>query len=316
MNKIRTAVIGVGYLGQFHAEKYAGLPNVELVGVVDQDGARAGQIADKLNTRAFDEPARLLGNVDAVSIVVPTVLHHRVAKQFLEAGVHVLLEKPVTVTLEQADELISLAEKKRVILQVGHIERFNPAITAIKPLLKTPRYVQAERSAPFTVRCTDVNVVLDLMIHDLDIATDVAGSKPNKVSAMGTSVITREIDSVIARIVFENGCVADVAASRVSDEKKRVIRIFEGDRLYTADYQTQKAFVSRRGTATVPDLVTNELPTERRDTLLDEIRSFIASIESGKRPQVGGTEGRNALALARQITQCIEQGTTDFVPFS
>jgi len=316
MNKIRTAVIGVGYLGQFHAEKYAGLPNVELVGVADQDGARAAQIADKLNTRAFDEPARLLGSVDAVSIVVPTVLHHRVAKQFLEAGVHVLLEKPVTVTLEQADELISLAERKRVILQVGHIERFNPAIAAIKPLLKAPRYVQAERSAPFTVRCTDVNVVLDLMIHDLDIVADVAGSKPNKVSAMGTAVITREIDSVIARIVFENGCIADVAASRVSDEKKRVIRIFDGDRLYTADYQTQKAFVSCRGTASVPDLVTNELPTERRDTLLEEIKSFIASIESGKRPQVSGTEGRNALALARLITGCIEQGTTDFVPFS
>jgi predicted dehydrogenase len=180
MSRIRTAVIGVGYLGQFHAEKYAGLPNVERVGVVDQDGTRAGQIADKLNTRAFDEPSRLLGNVDAVSIVVPTVLHHRVAKQFLEAGVHVLLEKPVTVTLDQADELINLAERKRVILQVGHIERFNPAITAIRPLLKAPRYVQSERSAPFTVRCTDVNVVLDLMIHDLDIVSDIAGSGPKR----------------------------------------------------------------------------------------------------------------------------------------
>ncbi len=316
MNKIRTGVIGVGYLGQFHAEKYAGLANVELVGVVDPDRARAEQVAQKLSTQAYADASQLLGKVDAVSIVVPTVLHHRIAGPFLDAGVHVLIEKPVTVTLEQADELISLAERKRVILQVGHIERFNPAITAIKPLLKAPRYVQAERSAPFTVRCTDVNVVLDLMIHDLDIVTDVAGSKPNKVSAMGTSVITREIDSVIARIIFANGCIADVAASRVSDEKKRIIRIFDGDTLYTADYQTQKAFVSRRGTATVPDLVTNELPTERRDTLLDEIRSFIASIESGKRPQVGGTEGKNALALARLITHCIEQGTADFVPFS
>jgi predicted dehydrogenase len=316
MSRIRAGVIGVGYLGQFHAEKYAGLPNVELVGVVDQDGTRAGLIADKLNTRAFDEPSRLLGNVDAVSIVVPTVLHHRVAKQFLEAGVHVLLEKPVTVTLDQAEELINLAEKKQVILQVGHIERFNPAITAIRPLLKAPRYVQSERSAPFTVRCTDVNVVLDLMIHDLDIVTDVAGSEPKKVSAMGTSVITREIDSVIARIVYQNGCIADVAASRVSDEKKRVIRIFDGDTLYSADYQTQKAFASRRGTATMPDLVANELLTERRDTLLEEIRSFISSVESGKRPLVGGAEGRNALALALLITRCIEQGTADFVPFT
>ena len=316
MNKIRTAVIGVGYLGQFHAEKYAGLPNVELVGVVDPDRSRAEQIAQKLATHFFTDASQLLGKVDAVSIVAPTVLHHGLAKQFLEAGVHVLLEKPVTVTLEQADELISLAERKRVILQVGHIERFNPAITVIKPLLKAPRYVQAERSAPFTVRCTDVNVVLDLMIHDLDIVADVAGSKPNKVSAVGTSVITREIDSVIARIVFENGCIADVAASRVSDEKKRVIRIFDGDTLYTADYQSQKAFVSRRGAGTVPELVTSEIPSERRDTLLDEIRSFIDCIANRKPPLVGGIEGRNALALARLITGCIEQGTTDFVPFS
>jgi len=316
MKKLRAGVIGVGYLGQFHAEKYASLPNVDLVGVVDPDQGRAEQIAQKLSTRVITDASQMLGKVDAVSIVAPTVHHHRLAKQFLEAGIHVLLEKPITVTVEQADDLINLAGQKRVILQIGHIERYNPAITVLKPFLKAPRYMQAERSAPFTVRCTDVNVVLDLMIHDLDIVTDVAGAKPKKVSAMGTSVITREIDSVIARIVFENGCVADIAASRVSDEKKRVIRIFDGDSLYTADYQVQKAFVSRRGTASVPDLIATELPTERRDTLLDEIKAFIASIESGNRPIVGGAEGKRALALARLITDSIERGTTDFVPFS
>ena len=316
MNKLRVGIIGVGYLGQFHAEKYASLPNVELVGVADPDRSRAELLAQKLSTRSFPEASQLLGKVDAVSIVAPTVLHHRLAKQFLEAGIHVLLEKPITETIEQAEELIGIAHKNLLILQIGHIERYNPAFTSIKPLLKSPRYIQTERSAPFTIRCTDVNVVLDLMIHDLDIVTDVAGSKPSKLSAMGSSVITREIDSASARIVFENGCIADVAASRVSDEKKRVIRIFDGDALYSADYQTQKAFVSRRGIGTVPELLSSELPAERRDTLLDEVRSFISCIENKKTPLVGGAEGRNALALARLITNSIEQGTMEFVPFS
>lgn len=316
MNRIRTGVIGVGYLGQFHAEKYAGLPNAVLAGVVDPDHARASQIADKLKTRAFSDPAELVGQVDAVSIVAPTVHHHRLAQQFLDAGVHVLLEKPITVTLEQAADLIAIAERKKAILQIGHIERFNPAVTSLKPLLKTPRYMQAERCAPFTVRCTDVNVILDLMIHDLDIVADLAGSRPARVSAAGASVITREIDSASVRIVFENGCIADVAASRVSDEKKRVLRIFDGDSLYTADYQTQKAFVSRRGTGAVPEFVATEVPTERRDTLLEEIKSFLGCIEHNTHPLVAGAEGRNALALARIITDSIEQGQNGFVPFS
>jgi predicted dehydrogenase len=315
MKKIRAGVIGVGYLGQFHAEKYASLPNTELTGIVEKDPARGETIARKLSTAAFTDPSRLLGKVDAVSIVVPTILHFEIAKQFLDDGVHVLLEKPMTVTLEQSDELIALATRKKVVLQVGHIERFNPAITVIKPLLKLPRYLQAERSAPFTVRCTDVNVVLDLMIHDLDIVADLAGSTPLKVSAAGSSIITREIDTATARIVFENGCVADITASRISDEKKRLLRIFDGDTLYTADYQTQKAFVSRRGHGDVPEFVTTEIVTERRDTLLEEIKSFIDCIERNSRPTVSGTEGRNALALARLITHSIENNITEFVPF-
>ena len=316
MKKLRAGVIGVGYLGQFHAEKYASLPNVELTGIVERDHARGEQIARKLNTEAFTDPARLLGRVDAVSIVVPTVAHYDIARQFLDAGVHVLLEKPITVTLEQADELIALASRKKVVLQVGHIERFNPAVTAIKPLLRSPGYLQAERSAPFTVRCTDVNVVLDLMIHDLDIVTDLAGSAPLKVSAMGSSVITREIDAVMTRIIFENGCVADVAASRISDEKKRLLRIYDGDALYTADYQTQKAFVSRKGPGAVPEFVTAEISAERRDTLLEEIKAFVGCIGHKSRPAVSGTEGRNALALARLITHSIEKRITDFVAFA
>lgn len=312
MSTLRAGVIGVGYLGQFHAEKYTKVPGVELAGVVDPDQARATLVGEKLGTRSYTDAAKLIGNVDVVSIVAPTVLHHRIAKQFLEAGVHVLLEKPMTVTMAEADELIGLAAAKGVTLQIGHIERFNPAVTSLKPHLRSPRYIQAERSAPFTVRCTDVNVVLDLMIHDLDIVADLAGTPPARVSASGASVITREIDTAVARIVFENGCVADVAASRVSDEKKRVLRVFDEDCLYSADYQTQTTIRSARGNGAVPQLVATQLSTERRDTLYEEITAFIASVRSGTRPLVTGTEGRQALELAQIITKKIEQGSSDF----
>ena len=314
MKKIRTGVIGVGYLGQFHAEKYAAIIDSELIGIVDADPVRASQIAAKLNTRAFSDPAQLYGQVDAVSIVVPTALHYRVAKQFLEQGVHLLVEKPITETLEQADELIALAERAGVVLQVGHIERFNPAVTAIKPLLRSPSYIAAERSAPFTVRCTDVNVVLDLMIHDLDIVMDLAGSTPKEVSAAGASVITSEIDMAAARIVFHNGCVADVTASRVSDEKKRVLRVFEGENVYTADYQTQKSAVSRKRSAPALELAVQDISTDRRDTLGEEVLAFVRSVQNNARPLVSGTDGRRALALARLITENITKGMSGFVP--
>jgi predicted dehydrogenase len=313
MKNLRVGVVGVGYLGQFHAEKYAAIQDVELVGVVDADPARAALIAKKQNTRAFSEPARLLGLVDAVSIVVPTAHHHRVAKRFLEQGVHVLLEKPITVTLEQADELIALAAGKGLILQIGHIERFNPAVTAVKALLKSPRYITAERAAPFTVRCTDVNVVLDLMIHDLDVVSDLAGSEPKEISAAGASIITNAIDMATARIVFRNGCTADVTASRISDEKKRMLRVFDGENVYTSDYQAQKAAVSRKGGNAVPELLMSNIPTERRDTLQEEIRAFVRSIRTGSRPLVSGIEGRRALALAKRISENIDKGITGFV---
>ncbi len=316
VKNIRAGVIGVGYLGQFHAEKYAAVEGVELVGVVDTDQARAAQIAEKLKTRAYADVKDLLERVDAVSIVAPTVLHHRIAQQVLEAGVHTLLEKPITVTLQEADELIGIAARNHLTLQIGHIERFNPAVTAIRPLLRGPRYLQSERCAPFTVRCTDVDVVLDLMIHDLDIVCDLAGSRPREVSAAGASIITRGVDAATARIVFENGATADVTASRVSDEKKRLLRVFDGDTLYTADFQSQKAVVSRRGGSQVPELVASEVPTERRDTLRDEIGAFVRSVRGGQRPLVGGAEGRNALALALLITRNIEQGVTEFTPLS
>ena len=314
MKKIRVGVIGVGYLGRFHAEKYAQHPNVELIGVVDADAARAGEISNKLSTEAFSDISSLFGRVDAVSIVVPTVLHHRVAKQCLEQGLHILLEKPITSTMEQADELIRLSAGNGLILQVGHIERFNPAVTAIKGRLRSPRYLSAERMAPFTVRCTDVNVVFDLMIHDLDIVMDLAGAAPVSVSAAGASVITKEIDAALARIIFQNGCVADVTASRVSDEKKRTLRVFDGSALYASDYQSQKATLLRRGGNAVPELVPEDISLDKRDTLNEEIKAFIQSVENKTRPLVTGAEARKAIALAQAITENIEKGATGFVP--
>jgi predicted dehydrogenase len=314
MNKTTVGVIGVGYLGRYHAEKYAVIPEVDLVGLVDADHDRAAHLAAKLNTQVFVDAASLIGKVNAVSIVTPTVSHYRIAKQFLEQGVHVLLEKPITETIEQADELIELAARGKLILQAGHLERFNPAITAVKSLLGTPRYITAERAAPFTIRCTDVNVVLDLMIHDLDIVMDLAGSAPKEVSAAGVSIITQEIDSAAVRIVFHNGCVADVTASRVSDEKKRVLRIFDDNAIYASDYQTQKATLSRKQPGAVPELIVQDISGDRRDTLEEEIRAFVQSVRTGVRPLVSGIEGRRALALARTITNTIEQGITGFVP--
>jgi predicted dehydrogenase len=316
MNKLKVGVIGVGYLGQFHAEKYAAMPDVELVGVVDADPARAAEIANKNSTRTFGDPKALIPNVSAVSIVVPTAFHYRAAKECLDHGLHVLIEKPITETLEQADELIALAANKGVVLQVGHIERFNPAVTALKSRLKRPRYITTERMAPFTVRCTDVNVVFDLMIHDLDIVTDLAGARPSKISVAGASLITKGIDAATARIVFENGCVADVTASRVSEEKKRILRVYDGDSLYTSDYQAQRAAVSRKSDGVCLQLAATEIPTERRDTLKEEIQSFVRCVTSGACPLVSGNEGRAALALAQMITKNIEMGVTDFVSVS
>lgn len=314
MTAVRTGVVGVGYLGQFHAEKYSRNTRSVLAGVVDTEPGRASLVAEKVRVMPYQSVEELFGKVDALSIVVPTVFHYQVAKQCLERGIHLLIEKPIAETLAQADELVALADRKGLVLQVGHIERFNPAVRTVKTLLRSPRYIQAERSAPFTVRCTDVNVVLDLMIHDLDIVCDLAGSEPVSVSSAGASIITGEIDTATARIVFRNGCVADVTASRISNEKKRLLRVFDSGSLYVADYQSQQALISRRRNDDFPELVAEPLATERRDTLADEIDAFLVSVRDGVPPAVSGADGRRALALARLVTNSIEQGTAGHVP--
>lgn len=306
MGKIRTAVIGVGYLGQFHAEKYAQLPDSELVAVVDNDRSRADEIAGKVGTTAYADYRDVLGKVDAVSIVVPTQYHAEVAKAFLEKGVHVLLEKPITTTVAEADELIGLAEMHGAVFQIGHLERFNPVVMALDGLLTEPRFIESIRIAPFKPRGTDVNVVLDLMIHDIDILQHIVNSSVKQINSIGAPVFTDEEDIANARIQFENGCVANVTASRISLKSERRMRIFQPDSYITVDFQNKKLAIFRKGTGEmfpgVPNVSMEEKALEPVDALQAEIASFLECIRTGKPPVVTAYDGRRALETALLIS--------------
>lgn len=307
MKKIRTAVVGVGYLGQFHAEKYALLPNAELVAVVDPDRARAAEVATKVGAASYGDYREILGMVDAVSVVVPTQLHHAVARTFLDNGVHVLLEKPITVTIEEADELIGIAEKRKLVLQVGHLERFNPVIMALDGVLKQPGFIESVRIAPFKPRGTDVNVVLDLMIHDIDIIQYLVNSPVKQINSIGAPVFTAEEDIANARILFENGCVANVTASRISLKSERRMRIFQPDAYINVDFQNKKVAVFRKGDGEmfpgVPNIAMEEQVFEQGDALKAEIEAFLDSISTGRPPVVSGRDGRMALETALLINK-------------
>lgn len=311
MSTLRTAVIGVGYLGNFHAQKYAALPDVELVGVVDNDPARAAEIAAAVGCRAYSDHRELIGKVDAVSVVVPTQFHHAVAKDFLSAGVHVLIEKPITVTIAEADELIALADERRVVFQVGHLERFNPVLVALEGVLNGPLFVESVRIAPFKPRGTDVNVVLDLMIHDIDLIQHIVGSPVERIDAIGAPVFTGEEDIANARIVFENGCVANVTASRISLKSERKMRIFQRDAYITLDFQNRKVLVAQKGAGEllpgVPNVQVNERELGEADALMNEIHSFIEAIRLGKQPRVSGRAGRMALETALKINENLKR---------
>jgi len=311
MSTLRTAVIGVGYLGNFHAQKYAALPGVELVGVVDNDPKRATEIAAAVGTHAYSDHRELIGRVDAVSVVVPTQYHHAVARDFLSAGVHVLIEKPITVTIAEADELIAIADQQRVVFQVGHLERFNPVLVALDGVLSAPRFIESVRIAPFKPRGTDVNVVLDLMIHDIDLIQHIVGSPVERIDAIGAPVFTGEEDIANARIVFENGCVANVTASRISLKSERKMRIFQRDAYITLDFQNRKVLVAQKGAGELLPGIPNVKVTERElgeaDALMNEIRSFIEAIRQGIHPRVSGREGRMALETALKINENLKR---------
>lgn len=304
-------MVGVGYLGQFHAEKYAKMEGVELVGVVDVNPTRAREIARRSHTQSFFHYSELFKKTQAVSIAVPTPLHHPIAKDFLLHGQDVLLEKPICTTLEEADELIGLAESKRLILQVGHLERFNGALTALRGMVRDPLLIESRRLSPFTGRETDVNVVLDLMIHDIDIALTLVQSKPRRVQAVGLPVITSLIDVANARIEFDNGCTADLTASRVSEEKTRRTRIFQADGILSIDYLLQKASLSRKAASPekggTPRMMIKRIPVKKVDLLEREIRAFVKGVRDRDNVQVSGREGRRALEMALRIIQRMER---------
>lgn len=305
--KLRTAVVGVGYLGGFHAEKYAVLPDSELVAVVDLDRERAESVAVRLGTKSYTDHKDILGMVDAVSISVPTQCHFDVARDFLLQGTSILLEKPITTTLEEADELIRIARETGAVLQVGHLERFNPVVMALEGTLTEPRFIESIRIAPFKPRGTDVNVVLDLMIHDIDIIQHLIKSPIKRIDSIGAPVFTEEEDIANARIQFENGCVANVTASRISLKSERRMRIFQSDAYITLDFQNKKVAIFRKGDGEmfpgIPNVAIDQRELGQGDVLKTEIESFLAAVAAGTEPVVTGEDGRRALETALRINK-------------
>jgi predicted dehydrogenase len=312
MKKLKIAVIGAGYLGKFHAEKYASLPDCELVAVVDINPVAAHEVAAKYGAQALSDYQPLLGQVDAVSIVVPTSLHHVVSRDFLRHGAHVLVEKPITVTLEEADELIALAKDQQVILQVGHLERFNPAILALDQSHEKPLFIESHRLSPFNPRANDVSVVLDLMIHDIDIILALVDADIERIDASGMAVFTSETDIANARLTFKNGCVANVTASRISLKMERKMRLVRPSSYISVDFQNRVLTKHRTGPKEmfpgIPEIITEESIFENGDALLAEIKHFVNCIQTRQNPTVSGEAGRRALATAIEITQLLAQG--------
>jgi predicted dehydrogenase len=312
VKKIRVAVVGVGYLGQFHAEKYAKMEGVELVGVVDIDVSRAREMAKRYRTQPLFHHADLFSKVQAVSVAVPTHLHHSITKDLFLQGIDVLLEKPIASTLEETDELIRLAESKDRVLQVGHLERFNGAWVASEKMVQNPVFIESHRLGPFPGRGTDVNIVLDLMIHDIDILLNLVNSKVKEIHAVGLSVLTSCFDIANARIEFKNGCVANLTASRVHKDKIRRTRIFQSNGTLTIDYLTQKAFFTKKMAPSesqeTPEMVTEEIPVIKVDALETEIRSFLKSVRERSKVRVSGRDGKRALEVAFQIIEKIGKG--------
>lgn len=308
--KIRTAVIGTGYLGRFHAQKYAAMPDVELVAVVDTDLDRARAVASETGTEAVTDLNSFLGTIDAASVVVPNIYHYDVAKPLLKAGVHVMLEKPLTNTLAQADELIALAANKNIVLQAGHLERFNPAVKFLLEKAGSPLFIEAHRLGGFKNRATDVDVVLDLMIHDIDIILTLVKSAVKDVRASGYRVLTPNIDIANARIEFENGCVANLTASRVSMKDMRKIRVFQAGAYLSADCATRQNVMvaSDPSVGFTPDTVPELVDHGPADNLNEELLAFVRAIRGEGPVPVTGQEGRDALAVAIGINDAIAAG--------
>lgn len=307
---LRCAVIGVGHLGRFHAQKYKMITEASLVGVCDTSKEQADKIAAELGVRAFYAPKDLIGQVDAVTIAASTPSHYDLCRLFLDNRVHVLVEKPITETSREGAELCELADQRGVRLQVGHVERFNPALRAVASKLKDPLFIECHRLAPFKVRSTEVDVVLDLMIHDLDVILSLVKSPPASVSAVGTPVLTKKLDIANARIEFESGAVANVTASRVSQNTQRKFRVFQKDQYLSIDFQAGEVnLLTKSGEwneGNIP-LEHESHSMEKGDALLDETRDFVVSIIEKRPVIVSGWDGLKALKLAEEIIKDAER---------
>jgi predicted dehydrogenase len=317
MKKTRIGVVGVGYLGYFHAQKYARMQDVELAGVADIDAARAHTVAADLRCPAYSNHRELFGKVDAVSVVVPTSAHFKISRDFLEQDVDVLVEKPMAENLEDADELIGLAEARGLIVQVGHLERYNPAVVALRDILTNPMFIESHRLGLFTGRSLDVSVVLDLMIHDIDIILNCVKSDLDHLHAAGIAVISPQVDIANARLEFQNGCVANVTASRISAKNQRKIRFFQSDAYVSVDFSAREISITRRDPGTggqpVPGLSFSQIHFEPADALESELKAFVRSVASRAVPEVSGREGRNALTIALSIMEQINSANRRYV---
>jgi len=306
--KIRVGVIGVGHVGQHHARIYRELPGVELAGIADIDPARLQEVRKVAEAPVFQDYRELFGHVEGVSLAVPTHLHAQIARECLDRGVDVLVEKPMAPTLEEAEELTDLAKRRGRILQVGHVERFNGAVRALHRIVKAPGFIECHRLSPFPQRGTDVDVILDLMIHDIDIILSLVKSPVSQVNAVGVPVLTDRVDISNARLEFASGCVANVTASRVSIERLRKIRIFQPDTYISLDYASQEITLFRRLPPDLaaqppqpPQIVREEVVVEKEEPLRLQLMSFLNSIRERTRPEVSGEEAVEALRVASQI---------------
>ena len=311
MTKLRVGVVGVGYLGKFHAQKYHGMPEVDLVGVVDPDPIQGKTVASENGTAFYENHQSLFGKVDAISIAAPTPAHFSIAKDFLKRDVDVLIEKPITSLLEDADELIRIAETNGLIIQVGHLERFNPAVVALEGKIDHPRFIESHRLSIFQGRCTDVSVVLDLMIHDIDLILNLVGSTIKSVHAAGIEVVSGNVDIANARLEFDNGAVANVTASRISSKNERKLRLFQKDAYISIDFANHTIMLVRPDSdqpeTIIPGMKIEELKFNKGDALDDELKSFVQSVKHRRQPLVTGQMGRNALKTALAIMSQIKK---------
>ena len=317
MKKLRIGVVGVGYLGKFHTEKYAKMENVDLVGVVDLDKSRADNIAAQFNTLSFSHHTDLINKIDAASIVASTPEHYTVSKDFLENGIDVMIEKPITTSIADADKLIDLAKEKDLIIQVGHLERFNPAVVALRDIIKKPMFIESHRLSFYKERGIDVSVVLDLMIHDIDLISNFVKAELKSVHASGVSVISDHVDIANARLEFKNGCVANITASRISIKNERKIRLFQKDAYISVDFSSykitiiKKTGVNKKGV--IPGMEIENISFQKGDALNDELVSFVKAVQNRTSPEVTGEMGRDALKIAIATMQQIRNANSKFL---